>query len=301
VSRLLIGASLLLFCITGVYLFLLPNQPPARTHVWFTRLPDDHQPLVIAHQGGEGESPGNTMLAFRHAVTVGADVLDTDMQMSKDGVLVLMHDTTVDRTTNGKGAIRDLTLSQIKNLDAAFHYTNDGGRTFPYRGSGVTIPTVEELFEAFPDKRMGIEIKETGTNETAERFCALIRVHRMQDRILVSSFGQTNMDAFRSKCPEVATSATAREVLQFLRWNLLGMARVIAPAFNCFQVPEKSGSRQVITPAFIDAARERHLPVLPWTINEEADMRRLIEMRLKGINTDYPSLLLRLLAEKRAL
>ena len=299
-NRLWIGASLLLLFIAGVgaWLFLLPTAAPARNHRWFARLRDDHRPLVMAHQGGEGEAPANTMLAFRQAVAAGADVLDTDMLMSRDGVLVLIHDSAVDRTTNGKGAIRNMTLSEIKKLDAGYSFSNDGGRTFPYRGRGVTVPTVEELFEAFPGKRMGIEIKETEPNETAERFCKLIREYHMQEKVLVSSFGQQNMDAFRSRCPEVATSATAREALQFWRWNLFGMVRVIAPKFDCLQVPEKSGSRQVITPDFIAAARERNLPILPWTINDEADLQRMIVLKVLAINTDYPTRLVRLLSKR---
>ena len=106
------------------------------------------------------------------------------------------------------------------------------------------------------------------------------------------------MDAFRKECPEVATSATENEVKLFYVLNLLGMTRVLTSNYSSFQVPEESGGLQVLTPQFIAAARERHLPIVPWTINEEGDLRRMIELGMDGINTDYPVQLLQLLGQK---
>ncbi len=292
--------TLILSFLVGMVIcfFLLLNGRPASNHVWFFPRPGDHKPLVIAHQGGEGEYPGNTMPAFENASRSGADVLDTDMHITKDGVFVLIHDATVDRTTNGKGAVRHLMLSEIKQLDAAYSFTTDNGATFPYRGRGVTVPTLEELFEAFPDKRLGIEIKPTEPSNISRRFCALIRKHGMQKNVLVSSFRQEIMDAFRSECPEVATSATVHEVLVFLRLNALYLTRALAPNYSCLQVPEKSGAVEVITPKSIAAARERNLPILEWTINEEPALKRAIAWGADGINTDYPTRLLRILRNR---
>ena len=160
-----------------IYLVALITAKPAPSYAWFAPRSGDHKHLVLAHQGGEGEWPSNTLFAFQNAADAGADVLDTDMHMTKDGVLVFMHDETFDRTTDGHGAIRDLTLAEIKHLDAAYSFSTDDGQTFPYRGQGITVPTLEELFQAYPDKRFGIEIKQTDPIPTAQRFCALIR-HR---------------------------------------------------------------------------------------------------------------------------
>ena len=267
---------------------------PVAPHPWFTARPGEHRPLVFAHQGGEGIRPSNTLLAFRHAVELGADVLDTDMHMTKDGALVLMHDETVDRTTNGQGAIRDLTLAQIKQLDAGYRFTTDNGQTYPYRGQGITVPALEELFQAFPDKRYGVEIKQTPP-EIAVPFCALIRRYGMQGKILISSFRQANMDAFRRECPEVATSATEDEVRVFYALSLLGLSAAYTPGYHSLQVPESSGGIHVLTPRFIAAAHSRGLAVQPWTINEEADLRRILALGVEGINTDYPDRLLALL------
>ncbi|CAG0937575.1 glycerophosphoryl diester phosphodiesterase [Thermoflexales bacterium] len=292
-----IGRFLLVTVASGLvmYLILLITAKPAPAAPWFAPRPGDHTPLVLAHQGGEGQWPSNTLLAFRNAAQAGADVLDTDMHLTQDGVLILMHDQTVDRTTDGSGAIRDLTLAEIKQFDAAYDFSPDGGKSFPYRGQGVRVPTLEELFQTFPDKRFGIEIKQTEPIETAQRFCAAIRQYQVQDQVLVSSFRQENMDAFRQACPEAATSATEDEVKVFYLLNQLGLTRALTPHYSSFQVPEKSGGIQVLTPQFINAARERNLPIMPWTINEAADLQRLIALGVKGINTDYPDRLLELL------
>ncbi len=292
-----VGWFLLVAIAVGVMLYLIAliTAKPAPASPWFAPRAGDHQPLVLAHQGGEGQWPSNTLLAFQNAAQAGADVLDTDMHMTKDGVPILMHDETVDRTTDGTGAIRDLTLAQIKQLDAAYDFSTDEGQTFPYRGQGVTVPTLEELFQTFPDKRFGIEIKQTEPLETAQRFCALIRQYQMQGKVLVSSFRQENMDAFRRECPEVATSATENEVKLFYVLHLLGMTRAFTPSYSSFQVPEESGGIYLLTPQFRDAARERNLPIVPWTINEAADLQRMIDLGVDGINTDYPDRLLELL------
>jgi glycerophosphoryl diester phosphodiesterase len=202
-----------------------------------------------------------------------------------------MHDQTVDRTTNGKGAIRDLTLDQIQVLDAGYSFSIDGGKTFPYRGKGLTVPTVEELFREFPDKRFGIEIKQT-TRQAATVFCNLVRQYKMQAQVLVSSFAQENMDAFRAECPDVATSATENEVIWFFAYNVFGLTAAYSPNYNSLQVPEDRYNIPILTPGFIAAARGRGLAVQPWTINTETDLQHVLALGVEGINTDYPDRLL---------
>ena len=116
-------------------------------------------PLVMAHRGGQGLWPPNTLFAFERAVEMGADILEMDIHASADGVLIVHHDDTVDRTTNGSGAIRDHTLTELKELDAGYHWSADGGETYPFRGKGMRIPTLEEVLEAFPKTRLNIDIK----------------------------------------------------------------------------------------------------------------------------------------------
>jgi glycerophosphoryl diester phosphodiesterase len=290
-SAVLVGIGVLLI----VYLVARLIALPAATHPWFTARAGENKPLVFAHQGAENLWPSNTLFAFQHAAEMGVDVLDMDMHMTKDGALVLMHDQTVDRTTDGTGAIRDLTLDEIQHLDAGYRFSADEGKTHPYRGQGLTVPTLEELFQTFPDKRFGIEIKQTEPVATAQRFCALIRQYNMQDKVLVSSFRQENMDAFRAECPEVATSATENEVRLFYVFFRLGLSDLLTPGYNSFQVPEESGGIHLLTPRFVAAAHRRGLAVQPWTINETEDLKRILALGVDGINTDNPDRLFALL------
>lgn len=285
----------LLLALALIYLIARVIARPAEPVGWFEARPGQHNPLVLAHQGGENLWPSNTMLAFRRSAELGADVLDTDMHQTADGVLVLLHDETVDRTTDGSGAVRDLTLAQIKQLDAGYNFSLDEGQTYPYRGQGLTIPTLEELFQAFPDYRFGIEIKQTDPQSTAENFCALIRQYDMQDQVLVSSFRQENMDVFREECPEVSTSPTEGEVRLFYILFRLGLVDTFSPGYSALQVPEESGGIYLLTPQFVNATHRRGLAVIPWTINETEDLQRMISLGVDGINTDNPDRLLELL------
>lgn len=235
------------------------------------------------------------MLAFQQSAQAGADVLDADVHLTKDGILVLMHDATVEGTTNGTGAIEDLTLQQIRQLDAGYRFTTDNGRTFPYRGKGISVPTLEELFQTHSEKRLGLELKPEDPFTIPTRVCEMIRKYKRQEAVLISSFSQENMDSFRTQCPEVATSATTDEVKLFIRLNTLRMTRLLSPVYSCFQVPEKTRTQYVLTERFLIAARERNLPIIPWTINEEEDLRRILDLGVEGINTDYPTRLLTML------
>lgn len=253
------------------------------------------KPLVIAHQGGEGLWPSNTMVAFEHAVAMGVDMLEMDLHVTSDGALVVMHDETVDRTTNGTGRLEDMTLAEVKALDAGYRWTDDDGQTYPYRGQGITVATVEELFQAFPDMPMTIEIKLVERIPVAEPFCELIRKYNMQDKVLVASFHQDAMDAFRAVCPEVATSITQNEVINFFVRHKLGLAASYSPPGPAVQVPETRSGLRVITEGFVESAHQRGMDVHAWTINEPEDMQRMIDLGVDGIITDYPDRLLALL------
>jgi glycerophosphoryl diester phosphodiesterase len=258
-------------------------------------LRDQPRPLVIAHQGGDGLWPSDTMYAFERAVALGVDMLEMDLHVTADGHPVLMHDETVDRTTNGTGRLEDLTLAQVKALDAGYRWTADDGQTFPYRGQGITVATVEELFQAFPDMPMNIEIKLVERIPIAEPFCQMIRQYNMQDKVLVASFHQDAMDAFRAACPEVSTSITQDEVINFFVRQKLGLAASYSPPGQAVQVPETRAGLRILTNGFVTSAQQRGMDVHAWTINEEADMQRMIDLGVNGIITDYPDRLLGLL------
>jgi glycerophosphoryl diester phosphodiesterase len=252
--------------------------------------------LVMAHRGGAGLWPENTMYGFERAVDLGVDVLETEIHSTADNILVLMHDSTVDRTTNGSGPISAFTLEELKTLDAGYNWTSDGGRTFPFRGSGITVPTLGELFTALPNVRINIDIKQEKPS-LVEPLCKTIRAFDMVDKVMVASFSSKVLKAFRRGCPEVATSAGTGEVALFFVMNLVFLGAVYRPACQAFQVPEYSSGLRVLTKRFVKTAHGLNLAVHVWTINETTDMQRLLARGVDGIITDYPDRLISLLRE----
>ena len=253
--------------------------------------------LFRSHQGGDGVWPGDTLYAYKKAVELGADVLEMDAHITKDGEIVLMHDEKVDRTTDGVGVIEDLTLAELKKLDAAYQWSNDEGKTFPFRGQGIQVPTLRELFEKYPDMRYLIEIKLT-ENPIAEPFCDLIREYHMENKVIVGSFHDDAMAMFRETCPEVATGASQGEVTSFVILGKVFLSGLISPKYQDLQVPwEKSESKgiEVMTQRFIREAHAKNIKVEPWTVNNPELMKQYIAWGVDGIITDRPDLLLEVL------
>jgi glycerophosphoryl diester phosphodiesterase len=269
---------------------------PVPEHKYFAN--DAGRTLVIAHRGGAGLWPENTLYAFERAAALGVDVIETDVRATKDGEIVVFHDDNVNRTTDGAGPLGALTLAELKRLDAAQRFSTDGGRSFPLKGQGVTVPTLREVFEALPSMRFNIEPK-SGTPSLAAPLCRLIREYGMTDRVLVASFTGSTLADFRRECPEVATSASTGEAVSFLSLQEAGLAASYSPDMQALQVPERTGMLRVLTRDFVEAAHGRNLRVHAWTINDEGDMRRLIDMGVDGVMTDYPDRLLRVLGRTK--
>jgi glycerophosphoryl diester phosphodiesterase len=287
IGRFLLGLLLVLVVGIGIAALLARLVP---SHPYF----DNGQVLVMAHRGGRGLRPENTLVAFQEAVALGVDVLEMDLHSTSDGVVVVMHDDTVDRTTDGSGPVHDYSLAELQVLDAGYHWSADDGATTPYRGLGIGVPTLEEVFTAFPGILMNIEIKQAQPAIVAP-VCQLIRDHGMAVKVLVASFDDEIIKAFRRTCPEVATTAGEDEVRLLYGLSLVYLGGLLSPAYEAVQVPEYSGNIHVLTQRFVDAAHGRNLQVHAWTINEVADMQRLLDLGVDGIITDYPDRLLRLL------
>ncbi|MBI5963605.1 MAG: glycerophosphodiester phosphodiesterase [Chloroflexi bacterium] len=251
-------------------------------------------PLVIAHQGGDGLWPGDTLFAYQKAAELGVDVLEMDIHITKDGVLILMHDEAVDRTTDGTGEIESVTLAELKQLDAGYDWTPDEGKTFPFRGQGITVTTLEEVFQTFPEKLMTIEIKKSNAS-MIKPFCDLIRQYNMQDKVITASFYDDKLKEFRKECPEVATSSAKNETTVFVLLSKVFLAGFYSPDFVSLQVPEESGGITVMTESFVRASHSRGLAVEVWTINDPETMKKLIEWGVDGIMTDRPDLMIELL------
>lgn len=268
-----------------------PKTPPTQ---YYASAP---KTLVIAHQGGDGVWPGDTMFAFEKAVEIGADVLEMDARITKDSQIVLMHDEQVDRTTDDTGLIEDMTLEQLKKLDAAYQWSLDDGKTFPYRGKGIQVPTLEELFQKFPQMRYLIEIKLT-VNPIDKPLCDLIRKYGMQDKVIIGSFHDEAMKNFRITCPEVATSAARTEVRNYVLLGKVFLWGFIAPQYQAIEPPydpSESLGITIMTERFVRESHAKNIRIEPWTVNDPELMKQYIEWGVDGIITDRPDLLIEVL------
>jgi glycerophosphoryl diester phosphodiesterase len=289
----------LLLMILTIFLSLVliaSFTPDAPTKNYYN---DISRPLVIAHQGGDGIWPGDTLYAFEQAVEIGADVLEMDAHITKDGQIVLMHDEEVDRTTDGTGLIEDMTLDELKQLDAAYKWSNDDDKTFPYRETRIQVPTLEEVFQRFPQMRYVIEIKLT-QNPIDRPLCELIRTHNMQDKVMIASFHDAAMQNFRKTCPEIATSASRTEVRNFVLLGKAFLSGLLAPQYQSIQPPydhKESMNIPIMTERFIREAHAKNVKVEPWTVDDPELMKRYIEWGVDGIMTDRPDLMIEVVME----
>jgi glycerophosphoryl diester phosphodiesterase len=279
-----------------VLFFFLVLTPGAPVHPYYAGVT---APQVIAHQGGDGVWPGDTLFAFERAVEIGADVLEMDAHISKDGHIILMHDETVDDTTDSTGLIEEMTLEKLKQLDAAYDWSKDGGQTFPYRGQGIQVTALAEVFEKFPQMRYAIEIKKSGI-PVEQPLCDLIRQYDMQDKVLVASFHDAVMQTFRATCPEVATSASRGEVTRFVILGKVFLSGLVAPGYEAIQPPydpEESYNIPILTKRFIREAHAKNIKVEPWTVDDPDLMKQYIEWGVDGIITDRPDLMVEILGK----
>lgn len=266
-----------------------PEPPPGRRgeHPFFRA----DRPLVVAHRGGAALAPENTLAAFDPAVAMGVDGLELDLHRSRDGHLVVCHDPTVDRTTDGSGRISDLQLGALRELDAGHAYSPDGGRTFPFRGRGVRIPTFEEVLARYDGVRLAAELKSADVPSAREAAAAAASAGAL-DRLCLGAFAPRPVRWLRRARPELATYATKPEVARFLLRLRLGLGGLAAPRADAFCVPERAGRTVVVTPALVRALDRHGTPVHVWTVDVEEDMRRLLAWGVRGLVTDRPDLAL---------
>jgi len=250
--------------------------------------------LAIAHRGGAGLWPENTLFAFQNAVRIGADALEFDVHATSDGELVVIHDATVDRTTDGAGRVDEMTWDALRELDAGYRWTADGGASFPFRGMGLRVPTLEEVMNALPDTRMIIELKNV-SDAARVRFSKAIAQCTYPERKVIASFQSETVKYIRDNNPGIATSSTAGEVLGFWVLNSLRLGFAFVAEGETMQVPPRFQDLTLVSNRFVSGAHRHNMDVYVWTINEEAEMRRHVDHGVDGIITDYPDRLLQVL------
>jgi glycerophosphoryl diester phosphodiesterase len=273
-----------------------------KAHPFFTQA--RNHPEVIAHRGGDGQWPGETMMAMAGAMKLNVDVLEMDVYLSKDDQLVLMHDRHPSRTTEvgGFGRLRTVgsfKVSELQRLNAGFHWkrakSDFVGIKFddltPERQKELRVPTLKEVFEAYPNMRMNVEMK-LARRSPAEALSRLIKEHGMTDKVLVASFWDPFLDEFRSlpTSSGVATSTSSGEVIEFLAGKRPARADAIQITSRIHVELKKREliNKSVITERFLERARRFNLPVHAWTVNNRAEMQRVKSLGVDGIITDFP-------------
>lgn len=246
-------------------------------------------PVIIGHRGAAGTAPENTLVSFARALEVGAEILESDIHATRDGVPVLLHDPNVDRTTTGVGIVSDLTLEELRELDAGHHFDSSPNESFPFRNQGVRVPTLEEAFEAFPDARFNLEIK-ANPPQLVGRVIELVDKFARHERTLLTAGENPIMLELREerkrRGASFAIGASTADVLLVVK---AAVAKEAAPEdVMALQIPTDFGGRPLVTEELIHFAHEHDIAVHVWTINEPDEMRRLLDMGADGLVTDHP-------------
>jgi len=245
------------------------------------------RPLVFAHRGGAALAPENTLAAFDHGLARGADGLELDVHLSRDGVVMVHHDYTLDRTTNLRGPISQRTASELARADAGWNFRV--GEAYPFRGRGIGVPTLGEVLKRYPGVRTIVELK-TGQAELAQAVVAAIRAAEAVNRVCVGSFDVRGLRVVRALEPALATSGARREVLYSLLRVGCGCS-MNSTSYCGYQVPERSGLVRVVSRAWINAAHHAGLGVHVWTVDRPDDALRLVEFGVDALITDRPDVI----------
>jgi glycerophosphoryl diester phosphodiesterase len=243
--------------------------------------PRSRSVLAFAHRGGAALWPENTVLAFQSSAELGVDALELDLRLTRDGQIVVLHDKAVDRTTNAKGPIDKLTLEEARALDAGYrHQAADG--SFPFRGHGLRIPTLDEVVDACPGVQLNIELK-PGEKGLVERALEVLDRRELADRV-IQRFRALSHGRYR-------TAACRWEAWLFFLGFRCGWRR-ITPHYQALQIPDRHFGMQIVTPALVDWAHRLGVDVHVWTVNAPHQMKRLVSEGVDGLMTDRPDLLL---------
>ena len=251
--------------------------------------------LHISHRGGSAVAPENTMTAFRDAVDRWrTDVLELDVHATRDGVLVVHHDPTVDRCTDGAGAIAAMTANEIDALDAGHRFTVDG-TTFPHRARGVHVPRFREVLDAFPSTRLNVELKSEASGAELI-FADELHAANAIDRVCIGSEDDALAGRLHALLPEACHFYPRDALTQLVMALKSGQAPPIDDRFAVLDMPLFFGETRLVDDAFLRAAKDLGKWVNVWTVDDEAEMRRCVREGVGGVMTDRPDVLRRVLS-----
>jgi glycerophosphoryl diester phosphodiesterase len=253
------------------------------------------RPRLFGHRGCAAHFPENTLPSFAAAIADGVTYLEMDVWATADGHVVVHHDDTLLRLCGVDRKISDLALAELKRLDAGFGFSPDGAH-HPFRGSGITIPTLEEVLHGFPAAFCNIEIKQAEPAIEKETVDLIRRLGR-EGTVLLAAEQDRIMERLRGLCGDIPTSLSFGETADFFDRLGEGADAVFRPPGKALQIPETFGERTLVTPETVAAAHACGLEVHVWTVNDPEDMRRLLRMGVDGVMSDVPEVLVKVAAE----
>ncbi len=248
------------------------------------------RPIAIGHRGSAGDTPENTLESFARGLAAGAAILESDVHLTRDGIPVLIHDGDVARVTQATGAVGELTQAELRRLDAGYRFSPDGGRSHPFRGRGVFVPTLAEAFAALPGARFNLELKEDVPG-IVERTLEAVRAAGREERTLLTAAADSLMARLRA-CVQgerysVAVGASTGDVLDFVRTASDGGSP--RPGPMALQIPAEFAGRPLATRELVAHANAHGVQVHVWTVNDPAEMARLLDLGVDGIVSDHPA------------
>ena len=248
---------------------------------------DQPGPVGIAHRGGAGEAPENTLEAFGAALALGYRYLETDAHVTRDGIVVAFHDSRLDDRTDRTGAIAALSIAEVAEADAGYVFSPDAGRSHPFRARGVRIPRLEELLVRWPEACVNIDPK---ADACVEPLVALIDRLGAWDRVGIGSFSDRRLRRIRALSDGRACTSMGPRAVAVARAAAL-CGRMPRQGADCIQVPLRRGRIPIVTRGFVRAAHRAGLPVHVWTVNDGSSMHEILDLGVDGIMTDRPRLL----------
>lgn len=241
---------------------------------------------VIGHRGNRAHAPENTLESLQQALALGVDAVEFDLRVSRDGTLVVMHDSSLERTTESTGPVSGLTVAELREVDAGAQFSNDRGRTFPYRGRGIHVPTFDEVVETVRDVPMIIELK---TPQATALIRLAIQRHNIARRVIVAGFDAQAIHPLRGA--DFALGATSSDAMRLLPPAFL--RRPAKPQqFHTVNIPPRWNGLPVPFRLLTRSLQAQCIPVHVWTINEAAQAERLWDAGVCGIISDDPAVII---------
>lgn len=263
------------------------------------RIEEGAKPWIIAHGGSKALWPENTMMAMDSSVNLGVDALEMDVRLTKDEILVLRHDETIDRMSNGEGKVRDFTLAELQQFNFGHGFEDLDGNA-PYENAMVPIATLESIFSKYEGMYMNVELKDDGDDgiKAADLLKALIDKYHMQNKVLVASFHDKVLKHYCKETDKNYPMSTAKkETTKMVLTTKTATGIFYAPEAVATQIPMESSGLNLAKKRIVKSAHRHNMAVHYWTINEKDEMKALIEMGADGLITDRPDVMLKLLAE----